>query len=148
MAEAGLEPEALAPSLEIKKGKRQPFCRPHSLVEVGLLRYLLTPLQGIGVLVLQALQVRHGPHALDLQPLVVRIQPVVGPGPYSKHCREHTDRNVSPPGSHVLDHSSPAVPNTGRLIIKTTWVFLKLRCPGHTQTNRIRIPRMKGALVT
>lgn len=49
------------------------------VVEVGLLGHLLAPLQGVGVLLLQALQVRHGPHTLDLQPLVVGIQPVVGP---------------------------------------------------------------------
>lgn len=58
-------PEPQAPGPELKTGKRQrfPACwepwpgRPHSLVEVGLLGHLLTPLQGVGVLVLQALQV-------------------------------------------------------------------------------------------
>lgn len=95
--------------------------RPHSLVEVGLLGHLLTPLQGIGVLVLQALQVRHGPHTLNLQPLVVRIQPVVGPGPDSEQHREHTDkecpspqtprpRSLQPSDSQILVSSAPRPP--------------------------------------
>lgn len=47
-------------------------CRQgHSLVEVGLLGGLLTALQGLGVLVLQCLQVGHGLHALRLETLVV-----------------------------------------------------------------------------
>lgn len=78
-----------------------PAAQAHSLVEVGLLGHLLAPLQGIGVLVLQTLQVRHGPHTLDLQPLIVRIQSVVGPGPKSKWPREHR-----PQESHCLGASA------------------------------------------
>lgn len=43
----------------------------YSLVEVSLFHSLLAPLKRFGVLVLERLQICHGPHALTLQTLIV-----------------------------------------------------------------------------
>lgn len=45
--------------------------REHLLVEVSLFYSLLAPLECFGVLVLERLQIRHGPHALTFQTLIV-----------------------------------------------------------------------------
>lgn len=43
----------------------------YSLVEISLFHCLLTSLECFGVLVLEGLQIRHGPHALTFQTLIV-----------------------------------------------------------------------------